>query len=1047
MLKHTSSSISPENLRKKLFLYLAAIQFVFALFMVLVIAYPIYDRLKETENNSVRYAAQLKALAVNEWSRRIIDLAGQVTSRTQIREELEKYNQNRVSPADLKAFADPRLADAMNFSEEIIGITRLNNRGKPVAQCGKPIPVIPDGIDYSHRFAISFSTPILQGDRQVLVVSTPILNASDTYLGADLVLVDLVQLKRIILGKSLVKNCCETILMYRSGNNVFNVFSDSNLTDETLPGKDADAERIVMATHLFESALRGQEGVDDSFPAFVGAYHYLNPRDWGLVIVKNKAELYRTLNEKLKMWCLAGALVYFVSLYVFWCLMKPLAGRLLLHSDELNERIWAQTYYLEEEVSQHKKTATALEKNIVQRKKIEKDLKTALEEANDSREESRALLKALQSILLFPEFESAAKNIFTSCAGLIGAQSGYVAMLSEDGQDNEAVYLETGGLSCTVDPVLPMPVRGMRQKAYQTGDVVWDNHFSDSEHAALLPEGHAPIDNILFAPILVEKIPIGLIGLGNKPGGFCDKDIKRVRSFSDLAAVALSYSQTQEDLKQSEEKFSKAFNNAPIIMTISSLEDGRYIEVNEKYVQLMGYSRQEAIGKTSVELGCISREDRHRLTDELAQNGYIRGIELKMAKVDGTVLYCLYSGEIIRIGEKQRLLSLTMDISERKIIEKRILQAQKMESIGSLAGGIAHDFNNILFPIMGMSELLLEDLPADSREHRNVREILKAGRRGADLVQQILTFSRQNKHRVIPIKIQRVLKEVLKLTRATIPANIEMTQDIQADCGAVQADSTQIHQVAMNLITNAFHAVELNEMPQIIVKLREIMLQGSELPAREAVAGKYVQLTISDNGHGIPSDIKEKIFEPYFTTKPHGKGTGLGLAVVYGIIKKHKGEITVHSKVDKGTTFNVYLPVIEEETAGKTKNQQSLPTGKEKILLVDDEETIAALQSEMLVRLGYHIVVSTDAQHALDIFKKDSEAVDLVITDMNMPHLTGVQLAEKIMDIRPDLPVIICTGFSEQINRKKAADIGVKGVLMKPVDRSDLAKMVRQALD
>lgn len=253
-------------------------------------------------------------------------------------------------------------------------------------------------------------------------------------------------------------------------------------------------------------------------------------------------------------------------------------------------------------------------------------------------------------------------------------------------------------------------------------------------------------------------------------------------------------------------------------------------------------------------------------------------------------------------------LGVMRDITEKEQTELRIQQAQKMESIGNLAAGIAHDFNNILFPIIGMSEMLLEDLPEESLDHENVLEILKAGKRGRDLVKQILAFSRQTENRKIPIRIQYIVKEVLKLYRATIPTNIDIKQNIQTDCGLVMADPTQIHQVAMNIITNAYHAVE-ERGGSITLELTESVSEGPAFTGADA--GRYVNLSISDTGHGMPPELKKKIFDPYFTTKEKGKGTGLGLAMVYGIVKNHNGEVEVHSEVGKGTIFNVYLPLLE----------------------------------------------------------------------------------------------------------------------------------------
>ncbi len=393
------------------------------------------------------------------------------------------------------------------------------------------------------------------------------------------------------------------------------------------------------------------------------------------------------------------------------------------------------------------------------------------------------------------------------------------------------------------------------------------------------------------------------------------------------------------------------------------------------------------------------------------------------------------------------LLASGEDITEKRQLESRLQQAQKMESIGNLAGGIAHDFNNILFPIVGMSEILLEDLPEGSSEYENALEILTAGKRGSDLVKQILAFGRQTEHKLIPIRIQQVLREVLKLCRATIPADIEILLEIQNGCGLVMSDPTQLHQVAMNLITNAYHAVESNN-GKIIVRLKETMIQDNALLNMSLKSGWYAMFTVSDTGKGIDPEIIDKIFEPYFTTKEQGKGTGLGLAFVHGIIKEQGGDIEVYSTPGKGSTFNVYIPLMERPAVkDSVKTVEIIQTGKEKILLVDDEASVARLEKLMLERLGYQVTAYDKSTDALKAFKSAPDDFDLVITDMTMPNMTGDQLSPKILSIKPDIPIIICTGFSERINEERAKTIGVKGFLIKPVAKSEMAQMVRKVID
>jgi PAS domain S-box-containing protein len=410
-------------------------------------------------------------------------------------------------------------------------------------------------------------------------------------------------------------------------------------------------------------------------------------------------------------------------------------------------------------------------------------------------------------------------------------------------------------------------------------------------------------------------------------------------------------------------------------------------------------------------------------------------------------------------GNVSRVAVVGVDITERKKVElekikleAQLLQAQKMEAIGLLAGGIAHDLNNILFPICGLSELLLEDVPPDTRAYGSIEQIHKSALRGSDLVKQILAFSRQSNPEKLPIRIQPILKDVLRLSRATIPQNIVITTHIESDCGMISANPAQMHQILLNLITNAYHAVEQAGGGSIHVALKEVAINsfGNTLELHDDLvkSERYACILVRDTGAGIDQSMIDKIFTPYFTTKEPGKGTGIGLSVVHGIVKEYGGNIRVSSEVGSGTSFQVYLPLLEKvkdnKSAVVTGNR---PTGCERILLIDDEAPIADLVQMMLERLGYRITVQTSSLDALDDFRADPLKFDLVISDRSMPNMTGIQLARELISIRPEIPIIICTGFTDEKDEQCARDMGVKGFLIKPVAIGDLAIMVRNVLD
>jgi CheY-like chemotaxis protein len=400
-------------------------------------------------------------------------------------------------------------------------------------------------------------------------------------------------------------------------------------------------------------------------------------------------------------------------------------------------------------------------------------------------------------------------------------------------------------------------------------------------------------------------------------------------------------------------------------------------------------------------------------------------------------------------------VQLKREINNRKQAEKKknkleiqLQQFQKMEAIGTLAGGIAHDFNNILSSVIGYTELALDNTERGTLLHNNLQEVLLAGQRACDLVKQILTFSRQADQELKPLNVQLVVKEALKLTRSALPSTIEIKQNISDTCGPVMADATQIHQVAMNLLTNAFHAME-DDGGTLEVTLKQIDLAVDDLKDPAMVPGPYICLTVADTGIGINKSVINRIFEPYFTTKEKNKGTGLGLATVHGILKSYKGDIRVYSEPGKRTEFQVYLPVIRTRTKIKETTGDISPVerGTERILFVDDEVQIARVAQQMLENLGYHVTARTSSIETLEAFRAAPHRFDLVITDMTMPNMTGLELAKKLMEIRPDIPIIICTGFSEKISEHKAKTVGIRGYVMKPVVRTELAGKIRQALD
>ncbi len=396
-------------------------------------------------------------------------------------------------------------------------------------------------------------------------------------------------------------------------------------------------------------------------------------------------------------------------------------------------------------------------------------------------------------------------------------------------------------------------------------------------------------------------------------------------------------------------------------------------------------------------------------------------------------------------GRLGRIIERKKAEEEKKKLESHLQQAQKMEAIGTLAGGIAHDFNNILYPIMGFTEMMLDNAPEGSDLRDSLNEVLTASFRARDLVQQILEFSSQAGKELRPLKTQIIIMEVLNLMKSFLPSTIAIKQNINKKCGMVLADPTHIHQIAMNLITNAFHAME-EDGGTMTITLSEVKITAKDL---NLYPGTFIRLSVSDTGHGIEKHILNRIFEPYFTTKDQDKGTGLGLSVLHGIIKSYNGDIRVYSKRGKGAEFNVYLPVIDSGHDASSTIKKHLPMqgGDEHILLVDDEELIIKMEKQLLKSLGYRVTSRTSSIEALESFRSSPDKFDLVITDMTMLNMTGDKLTFELKRIRKEIPVILCTGFSEKISKEKADALGINGFLMKPILKSELSQTIRTVLD
>ncbi len=516
-----------------------------------------------------------------------------------------------------------------------------------------------------------------------------------------------------------------------------------------------------------------------------------------------------------------------------------------------------------------------------------------------------------------------------------------------------------------------------------------------------------------------------------------DGAVRFIKSFQDIS----ERKRAEEQLKL----FSQAVDGSADAMVMVDL-DGKFTYVNRAYSDMFGYSREKLAGK-NLSFCHPGQEQNLEEAMKATAEGSWTG-ELTSRRSDGQLLQIAVSSSRVVDGRGNpvALMASVRDMTELKRHESQLRQAQKMEAVGTLAGGIAHDFNNLLVPILGFAELALAGVPEGSKAREDVTQVLKAGGRAKDLAAQILAFSRQEEAERKPVQLAPIIKEALKLLVAALPSTIEIRQNIGPDTRAVNADPTQIHQILMNLCTNAERA-----MPGGGVL--EVSLENVELDEERAVAieglraGSYVRLTVSDTGCGMDEETLKRVFDPFFTTRGPGEGTGMGLSVVHGVVESHEGAITVDSELHRGTTFDVYLPAVESIAEDAPETRERVHGGSESILFVDDEAPIVEMGSETLTRLGYRVTTRTSSVEALELFRFKPGAFDLVITDQTMPNMSGADLARELLRIRPDIPIVLCTGFSRAVTLESARAFGMRELVMKPIVGAELGRTVRRVLD
>ncbi|SHI57164.1 PAS domain S-box-containing protein [Desulfatibacillum alkenivorans DSM 16219] len=631
-----------------------------------------------------------------------------------------------------------------------------------------------------------------------------------------------------------------------------------------------------------------------------------------------------------------------------------------------------------------------------------------------------------------------------------GAASGAVFIRDERGSNFSLVD------SRGVDPVLALDSGAQMMELVKSGEM-------------------GPGSPTFVAPLIEQDRMIGVIALGAKQGGalFTEQD-QNVLSImkdhlssgceagyldSELQDRIRELNKRTEDLEEeirirqeTEDKLRSILESSSAISIVSTDLDQIIRYWNKGAENIFGFSAEEMVGEKITKIYVDDPQSREILSqarNHVIENKDATSCEVRELSKEGSDKWVRLnlSARMDQDNEVIGLLGIGEDITERKQLEQMLLHAQKMKAIGALAGGVAHDFNNILTSVRAYTELAQFRIDNKGAVQESLDQIMNATDRAKEMVKQILNFSRQTGEEKKPVQLGPVIKEAVTLLKAALPSTIEVVMALKEWEIIIHADATQVHQIIMNLGTNAAHAMAQSGGILHFSMIREEVDRKTAAKIPELQVGNYIKLRVQDTGCGMEPEVMKHIFDPYYTTRETGKGSGMGLAVVYGIVKQHGGAIVVKSKPGKGTLFDVYFPIVSERPKSSPRKATDIPHGTESILFVDDELAVTEPYLRILEDLGYTVTGFTDGLEALTTFKANPTHYDLIICDMTMPKITGEMLAQRAKDVRSDIPVIICTGYSDAMSEEKAGEMGIQAMLPKPLAVEELASAIRMVLE